>query len=209
MKNYYEILEVDIHASQEMIDRAYKLLAKRYHPDTKPEEEKQSAEEHFKEISEAYEILSDKEKRESYTEELEYAQEEKLTQLAIEKVRLEKQVEYLEQQIHLMEISSRNTSANSSYNNNTQENFTAGQTPHYHIPQTKTQFYYEEPVYQQYVPTKNRLKDLIAFVGTLACLVVIILILWKIPFTHDMMVNFYEKNSVVKSFVDAILSLFH
>ena len=69
MKNYYEILEVNKNASQETIAKVYKFLAKKYHPDANPDN-KQEAEEKFKEISEAYEILSNEEKRKEYDEEL-------------------------------------------------------------------------------------------------------------------------------------------
>ena len=69
MKNYYEILEVNKKASQETISKVYKFLAKKYHPDANPEN-KQEAEEKFKEISEAYEILSNEEKRKQYDLEL-------------------------------------------------------------------------------------------------------------------------------------------
>ena len=70
MKNYYEELEVSRNASKEVINRAYKVLAKKYHPDTTTEN-KQFAEERFKKISEAYEILSDSQKRSNYNSELE------------------------------------------------------------------------------------------------------------------------------------------
>ena len=70
MKNYYEILEVNKKASQETISKVYKFLAKKYHPDANPDN-KQEAEERFKEISEAYEILSNEEKRKEYNTELE------------------------------------------------------------------------------------------------------------------------------------------
>ena len=69
MKNYYEILEVNKKASQETISKVYKFLAKKNHPDANPDN-KQEAEEKFKEISEAYEILSNEEKRKEYDEEL-------------------------------------------------------------------------------------------------------------------------------------------
>lgn len=69
MKNYYEILEVNKTASQETISKIYKFLAKKYHPDANPDNT-QEAEEKFKEISEAYEILSDEERRKKYDEEL-------------------------------------------------------------------------------------------------------------------------------------------
>ena len=65
MKNYYEELEVSRNASDEVISRAYKVLAKKYHPDTTTEN-KQIAEERFKRISEAYEVLSNEQKRAEY-----------------------------------------------------------------------------------------------------------------------------------------------
>ena len=69
MKNYYEELEVSRHASSEVINKAYKTLAKKYHPDS-TKENKELAEERFKKISEAYETLSDSEKKKKYDEQL-------------------------------------------------------------------------------------------------------------------------------------------
>lgn len=68
MKNYYEILEVDKNASKEIIDKAYKTLVKKYHPDLKNDFEKLEAESKIKEINEAYDVLSDKLKREDYNQ---------------------------------------------------------------------------------------------------------------------------------------------
>jgi curved DNA-binding protein len=63
-KDYYKILGVDKKASQEDIKRAYRKLAKQYHPDKNPGDK--AAEEKFKEINEANEVLSDTEKRSRY-----------------------------------------------------------------------------------------------------------------------------------------------
>lgn len=71
MKNYYDELEVSKKASKEVIEKAYKVLAKKYHPDTTKEIDKIAAEEKFKIISEAYEVLSNDEKRKKYDIELE------------------------------------------------------------------------------------------------------------------------------------------
>jgi molecular chaperone DnaJ len=61
MKNYYNILEVEENASDEEIKKSYRNLSKKFHPDVNP----QGAEK-FKEINEAYEILGNKEKKQTY-----------------------------------------------------------------------------------------------------------------------------------------------
>lgn len=69
-KNYYEILEVDKKASPEIIEKAYKVLAKKYHPDLQPKENKKQSEDIFKKINEAYEVLSNPEKKQAYDQSL-------------------------------------------------------------------------------------------------------------------------------------------
>lgn len=65
-RDYYEILGVKKGASLEEIKKAYRELALRYHPDRVPAEQKKEAEEKFKELSEAYAVLSDASKRALY-----------------------------------------------------------------------------------------------------------------------------------------------
>lgn len=64
MKDYYEVLNVDKNATDEEIKKAYRTLAKKHHPDLNPNNSE--AEHIFKEVSNAYEVLSDSTKRANY-----------------------------------------------------------------------------------------------------------------------------------------------
>ena len=130
MKDYYQILEVNKNASGEVIDKVYKVLAKRYHPDLQEASNAKEAEEKFKEVSEAYEILSDEEKRKKYDEELEgYENLQKSETVELSEfqklrdyaVQLENEVSYL-----------KNRSPNSGYAspNYTNNNFQQNDEPH-------------------------------------------------------------------------------
>ena len=65
-KDYYAVLGVKRQATDKEIRQAFRRLARQYHPDVNPNNKE--AEEHFKEINEAYEVLSDPEKRQRYEE---------------------------------------------------------------------------------------------------------------------------------------------
>ena len=65
-KDYYEVLGVPRTATEDQIRSEYRKLARKYHPDVNPGDK--SSEEKFKEINEAYEVLSDADKRKRYDE---------------------------------------------------------------------------------------------------------------------------------------------
>ena len=96
MLNLYEILEVSEKASKEVIEKAYHVLAKKYHPDLQQEVQKQEAEKKMKQINEAYEILSDEEKRKEYDIRLE---QERQTQKQQELQKLQRQKEESKSQV--------------------------------------------------------------------------------------------------------------
>ena len=63
-RDYYEVLGVDKNADEAALKKAFRQLAKKYHPDMNPGDK--DAEQKFKEIQEAYAVLSDAEKRRQY-----------------------------------------------------------------------------------------------------------------------------------------------
>ena len=64
-RDYYEVLGVSKTATEDELKKAYRKLAKKYHPDANPDN-KEEAEAKFKEVNEAYEVLSDPKKRQMY-----------------------------------------------------------------------------------------------------------------------------------------------
>ena len=64
-RDYYEVLGVNKNATDDELKKAYRKLAKKYHPDANPDN-KEEAEKKFKEVNEAYEVLSDSQKRQMY-----------------------------------------------------------------------------------------------------------------------------------------------
>src|SRR5260370_6600017 len=63
-KDYYKVLGITKEATNDDVKKAFRKLARKYHPDVNPGDKK--AEDKFKEINEAYEVLSDAEKRKKY-----------------------------------------------------------------------------------------------------------------------------------------------
>jgi curved DNA-binding protein CbpA len=200
MKNYYEILEVDIHASAEVIDKAYKVLAKKYHPDTQEEDKKAWAEEQFKILNEAYEVLSDKAKREAYTNELEFDKNSEVEALMLKNADLEIQVEDLKKELADLKKSSFNnfyTNAKNYYQNaNAYYSQKAEQEKNTVNPTSKAPYTQKEKNTNLFNGT---VKNIIAFFITIAIVFFIGFVIWKIPFTHNWLVQLYEDNAVIHS----------
>lgn len=195
MKNYYEILEVDIHASKEIIDKAFKVLAKKYHPDTQEENKKVWAESKFKEINEAYEILSNEEKRKEYNTELEYAKNSEHEALLIQNENLKKLVEQLRHELE------NKTTPTDNFN------YTNYETQYYNNSDTQYKNPFQKVYYTYSTSTRHREKDLLAFIITVALIIFIGYILWTIPFTKNYLINLYENNAPLKSLFDSIFNI--
>lgn len=208
MKNYYEILEVDVHASQEIIEKAFKVLAKRYHPDTQSEDKKEWAEAKFKELNEAYEVLSNKDARAKYDIELDYDKNSVLEAMCAKNNHLQHLVEELQNELEYVRAQNSNISHNQ-FNIENKNYAEYENAPRYIYSKTPNSNYNTTPkekiVY--YAKKKNLLKDLFSFFITIICLIIISFILWKIPFTNKLLTDLYNDNPPIKAIVNFFLRL--
>ena len=127
-KNYYNILEVNKNASPEIIEKAYKTLVKKYHPDLQDNNLKAEYEEKIKLINEAFEVLSNSEKRKNYDLNLKQTEfsVEDYNNLINENLKLKNEINYLKNNLinYKNNINNNlNNKINENYNNINKNNF--------------------------------------------------------------------------------------
>ena len=206
----YDVLEVSEKASSEVIEKAYKVLVKKYHPDLQTANNKEHAETMMKKINEAYDILSDDTKRKEY--------DNKLMQIR--------------QQSYYASSENSNSGYRNNQNNSNKSNNASSYKRNYEEERAK----YEKKLmkeemaqrkkmqenlnkeyqnaYENYLRnlgykvkhswTKENIKDIFIVI---AIMIVIIVILWFIPPTHDWMVEFYEENPIIKTIINIIVTI--
>ena len=189
MKNYYELLEVDKNASPEIIEKAYKILVKKYHPDLQQNvTDKKFAEEQIKLINEAYDTLSDKNKKENYETNLKnnYISQEQYNILINENIKLKKQLNVLEEKLNINYTNLNNethNNYNSSYttykNNSTNNNniYNENYYPNDNTPNAKDYFLYN---------LKQLSIRLFKLILALLLIGLAIFILFKLPFFNNL-----------------------
>ena len=189
MKNYYEILEVDKNASDEIIKVAYKSLVKKFHPDLKSGEEKNIAEQHIKAINEAYDVLSDPDKRYRYDQTLLKTQIsiEEYNQLLNENIKLTEQINnfknwYSSNIEHHMYYQDQNNYAQNNANQNQYS-----QASKFNNTSTDNN-YTKNPII-----ISESMKTLIAVLLTF----LIIFILLKIPFIYNILYEFFSSSMAI------------
>ena len=181
MKNYYEILEVDEKASQEVIDKAYRVLAKKYHPDLQEDKNKKIAEEKIKSLNEAYEILSKPEKRKSYDAKRQIEKEN------------EERKKQAQQQNYVNNISSVYANQYANIQRQTEKDKQANRI-------LKREYKKE----LRRLRIKGFLKKIIATVSVFIVLFIICFIIYQIPLVKNWIYSLYEDNFIIKAIVDAI-----
>ena len=208
METLYDILEVSRKASKEVIEKAYKTLAKKYHPDLQTEENKVHAEAMMKKINDAYEILSDDEKRSKYDRELEEKEEQ-------------------ERNNSNNNVNMNNVTSNNEYseenNKNVDENDWREQFSKLSKKQQeklikniqKEANAEYRKLYVDYfrslgfkIKHKWTFKDFLAIFILILILCFIIFILWLIPPTHELLLELYESNLFIRIIVNITIGIF-
>mgnify|MGYP004525857885 FL=1 len=190
MKNYYEILEVDKNASEEVIEKAYKTLAKKYHPDLQNNSDCQDK---MRQINEAYEILSNDFKRREYDEKIKK-----------QSVSIEEYNKIIQENNRLKQDLQKVTSTNNISNLNQIDSLQFARRYYSKIRKKS-----EQPQIQY-----NRKKINISF-EKIKRLIIYILILFgigillaTIPVSRNFFINLYNNNTAIKLIVNIIIGTF-
>lgn len=192
MVNYYEILEVSQKASKEVIEKAYKALAKKYHPDLN-QDNKKEAEMKMQKINEAYDVLIDENKRANFDRVLER-----------------------KQQIELNKQKHETTSEASFKDSN--DNFVINTTNMDEKTKKKIQNKLQEKYLEAYdsylrehgykLKYKWTFKRVIKLILAIIIIILFFTILFFIPPIHKWCISIYEENFAIKLIVDIIVSIF-
>lgn len=215
MKNFYEILEINQNASQEIVEKAYKVLVKKYHPDLQTDSnKKQECEAKIKEINEAYETLSNPDSR------LEYDNLLKAEQYKEEQIR--------QARTQNQQYSNQYNRAN--YTKTSKEKFYEKQQAEQSRQDQQQAEQARQELQQQYQEAINkayqdayvkRLKDMgyrIKYKKTpkqhLQTFIIVIItigilfLICQLPFVKEYFKSLYDSNPLIKAIADMFMNLF-
>lgn len=210
MKNYYEILEVDKNASQEVIEKAYKALAKKYHPDLQQGIQKQQYAEKMKIINEAYDVLSDNYKRDQYNKKIEIEQLQKQAISKEEQERIIQENYDLKQQLN-------NIGKNQNNINNQQVDegtiLNMSRVLEQQIRSAQRQAYHDAYIQDMRsrgykIRYKRDLKYYLKLILVIAITILVCFIIYQIPIVKNFFVNLYNENIIFQAIVNVFRNTF-
>jgi len=207
MKTLYEILEVSENASEEIIEKAYKVLAKKYHPDLQQADNKVKAEEKMKEINDAYDILSNKQKRENYDNELSEKREEEKRKI------INQAVEYKAEGYNNSKIQNQYDKVQDMRRRRYEEQLRRNEQQMRSKMEQNMQQEYQNAYYNYLRSLGYRIKEKWTWkrtkelIITLLIIVLIFTAIWYFPPTNKLLVDFYENNPIVHSLVDIVIAI--
>jgi len=218
-KNYYDILEVNKNASPEIIKKAYTTLAKKYHPDLQEKEFKKDSEEKLKLINEAYEVLSDEEKRNQYDVQLqqdEIKNEKIIDELLYENMNLKNELNNMKQNINIQSTFTpvSNTSDKNTSDYESKLKYQQELDYQQQVTQARKKAYHDAYIQDlknkgyriKYKKTfRDYIKNFIALLLTLF----ILFLLWQIPFVQRFLISIYNENPIIHTFIDFISKVFN
>lgn len=230
-KNYYEILEVDRNASPEIIEKAYKTLAKKYHPDLQDEFHKKEAEETFKIINEAYETLSNPEQRSLYDQKIENTviSQDKYDEMYQQNQALKNKLNDLQQHMHNGNTYSQNVNhvnpnanINSRTPNHTQNAYQNTQAEQYkrnleyeqQVNQARQQAYHDAYIQDlrnrgYKIRYKKSFSDYAKSFIALAIVILVLFIVFQIPFVKNYFIELYNTNAVFRVIGNIFINIFN
>ena len=215
MKNYYEILEVDKNASQEVIEKAYRTLAKKYHPDLQQGQRQQEYAEKMKIINQAYDVLSNSSKREEYNKELENEkiQRERMQyqQMQNEAISREQQERIMQENYALKQQLNRMGVNNKSVDEGTIVNMSRILSQQ--INAARRQAYHDAYVQDMRsrgykIKYKHGLKYYLKLILMLAITAFVLFLIYQIPPVKNFFTGLYNENVIFKAIVDVFRKTF-
>ena len=207
MKNYYEILEVDKNASQEVIEKAYRTLAKKYHPDLQQGQLQQEYAEKMKIINQAYDVLADTNKREQYNQKLENERIQR-ERMQAENIARQQQENYqLRQQLNRMGTNQPNINVG----DNTIVNMS--RILSHEINAARKQAYYDAYIQDMKnrgykIRYKHDLKYYLKLIKVIAITAVALFLIYQIPPVKNFFIQFYNDNTVFQTIVNIFKNTF-
>lgn len=214
-ENYYEILEVNKNASPEIIEKAYKTLVKKYHPDLQEDNLKNIYEEKIKKINKAYDVLSNSEKRKNYDLNLNNTiiSSDDYNNLINENINLKKEINYLKNNLNDIE-----KNINNNYNNSNNKN-NYNNTEHMNNNSYEK---HKEKIYTNHnninssdsnlninYITENWIKNFIALFITIFIIIIVGFTLWHIPITKKYLLNLYYKTPLLQYIISIFIKIFN
>lgn len=218
-KNYYDILEVNKNASPEIIEKAYKTLVKKYHPDLQDNNLKAEYEEKIKLINEAFEVLSDSEKKKNYDLNLKQTEfsVEDYNNLINENLKLKNEINYLKNNLinYKNNINNnlnnkinenynninKNNFNNSNYNKNINNNYSENIQQKYDDVINKAYYdaYIQDLKNRVYkIKYKKTFKEYLKSLISLFITIIIFLLIFQIPFIK----NYFFNNELIKLIIE-------
>lgn len=216
MKNYYEILEVNETASQEVIERVYKLLAKKYHPDMNLDNPKE-AEEKFKEVTTAYETLSNSDKRKKYDEELAFERQQKESSSYND---AQTNTVYTNNMVYDESSYDKEPQQSTSYKQDIRqqkkkiEHMAKQQAKEQARQEYEAQKAYNDAYYKALedmgytIVYKKTFKDYLRIVLTIIVMAIVLFGIWQIPSVQKSIIEAYENSGMLKNIIDSIIEHF-